>query len=165
MGVSKSDQGIGALFKKYDQDVKSWEKIITRARHFGVKAERVYELIGEEFDRTFYQGYSIVTFVLAAVYQERLEKLKKGEKPYAAQSWILRHYPGLVDMDTVKLSLQQRKRPKYKIEDTRKALRSKRNIIVNKYKRMRNHPNFLRFYTVFFRSSYIQKTVKKFYIR
>jgi len=69
MGVSKSDQGIGALFKKYDQDVKSWEKIITRARHFGVKAERVYELIGEEFDRTFYQGYSIVTFVLAAVYQ------------------------------------------------------------------------------------------------
>jgi len=165
MGVSKSDQGIGALFKKYDQDVKSWEKIITRARHFGVKAERVYELIGEEFDRTFYQGYSIETFVLAAMYQQRLEQLKKGEKPYAAQSWILRHYPGLVDIETINLSLRKRKKPKYKIEETRKALRSKRNIITNKYKRMRNHPNFLRFYTVFFRSSYIQKTVKKFFIR
>ena len=164
MGIPKNKAGIASLaaFKK---DKLSWDAVIKKARMYQLGPDKVGALLDKFYEDDLYRGFSIQTFVIVAMYKDRLSKLKKGEKPYAAQSWILRHYPGLVDLETIKLSKLQRTKPKYKTLEIREKLRSKRNIILNKFKRMKGHPNFDKFYRIFYRAKNIQKTIKEFYVR
>ena len=168
MGISKSESGIASLLAAR-KDKSSWDDVIKNARTYGIGPEKVSELIYKYWEETFYKGFSIQTFTLAAVYQERLNKLKKGEKPYEAQSWILKHYPALVDIKTLDL-MQQKKKAKvgsHTAATIREKLRGKREIIRAKHARIveRNGAKFKEFCKPYYKSSYLQKTIKKFYIR
>ena len=89
------------------------------------------------------------------MYQERLNKLKKGEKPYEAQSWILKHYPALVDIKTLEL-MQQKKKAKvgsHTAATIREKLRGKREIIRAKHARIveRNGAKFKEFCKTYYK--------------
>ena len=150
-----------------DKQTHSWEGVIKQAKHFRYTPTQVYKMIGKKFDEDFYQGTHISTFMLCSLYRDRLSKLKKGEKPYSAQTWILRYYPTLIDFDTFKLATQKRKAKEgsHQLKTINDKLRSKRNIILNKYKRLLTHPNFDMYYKVFYPSAIMQKILKSFYIR
>jgi len=156
--------GIGSLSAS-KKDNASWDEVIQNARRLRYSPKDVLKLIHDQFDKDFYQGTEITSFMLCAVYQDRLDKLKKGEKPYAAQTYVLENYPALIDIDTLKLMHQKRTKPKFKIEETRKKLRSKRNIIINKHKRMLKHSSWKTYYDTYFRTLTLQKIKKKFFIK
>ena len=79
MGISKSESGIASLLAAR-KDKSSWDDVIKNARTYGIGPEKVSELIYKYWEETFYKGFSIQTFTLAAVYQERLNKLKTSTK-------------------------------------------------------------------------------------
>jgi len=155
--------GLGSL-PTSKEDKISWDQVMQNARSFGYSPKEVLEMIFDKFDRDFYVKTSYKTFLLCAVYQDRLNQLKKEEKPYSAQTYILEHYPSLVDIETFKLMHQKRTKPKYKIKETREKLRSKRNIIPRKYKRILKHPNWKSYYDTFYRSTTLQDIKKKFFV-
>jgi len=165
--------GIGSLSAS-KKDNASWDEVIQNARHLRYSPKDVLKLIHDQFDKDFYQGTEMTSFMLCAVYQDRLNKLKKGEKPYAAQTYVLENYPALIDIDTLKL-LMQRKKVKEGSQNAatiRERLRSKRNIIRNKHERMLKHPKTLKqhpswktYYDTYYRSATLQKIKKKFFIK
>ena len=144
MGIPKNKAGIASLaaFKK---DKLSWDAVIKKARMYQLGPDKVGALLDKFYEDDLYRGFSIQTFVLVAMYKDRLNKLK--------------------NLETIKLSKLQRTKPKYKTLEIREKLRSKRNIILNKFKRMKGHPNFDKFYRIFYRAKNIQKTIKEFYVR
>lgn len=74
------------------------------ARQVSFSAAKVLKLIDDTFRQEFFGKFDPGTFYLGSVYQEALDRLKKGEKDYAAQTFVLKHYPGLVDRETIDLS-------------------------------------------------------------
>ena len=84
MGIPKNKAGIASLaaFKK---DKLSWDEV-KKARMYQLGPDKVGVLLDKFYEDDLYRGFSIQTFVLVAMYKDRLSKLKKGEKPYAAQS-------------------------------------------------------------------------------
>ena len=134
MGIPKNKAGIASLaaFKK---DKLSWDAVIKKARMYQLGPDKVGALLDKFYEDDLYRGFSIQTFTLAAVYQERLNKLKKGEKPYEAQS-DFKTLPRLVDIK-LDLMAEKERRNQSHTQDDREKLRGKREIIRAKHKNMR----------------------------
>jgi len=167
MGIDKTKQGLEFI----EKEKASWEDVIKSARQVGFSAAKVLKLIDDTFRQEFFGKFDPGTYYLGSVYQEALDRLKKGEKDYAAQTFVLKHYPGLVDKDTIGLSYiyyRDKKELDAKPQTKKKiiqALRSKRNIIRNKYNRVKALPTFQKWHQVYFRADAIQKLIRKFYCR
>jgi hypothetical protein len=110
----------------------------------------------------FYGNTPFLTFALCTVYHNRLPK---DETPYETQTYIMRHYPFLVG-PTCKDLLKQLKAAKgHKKKTISEKLRSLRNTIPNKYKRIKEHKSWDRFISKYSKAASIQKILKKYYVR
>jgi len=164
MGVADKEKGIGAL-GAYKKDHVSWREVIRQARGLSYSPERVRDLISAEWHKHFYGNTDFKTFGLCAIYHEQIKKLKKGEKPYAAQTWVMQHYPDLVAVDMREINKQLKTAKGYRKKTLSEKHRSKRNTISNKYKRILSHPSWDRYITKFYPSDILRKEIRRFYVR
>jgi hypothetical protein len=161
MGISKTDQGLGSL-QAYKKDQVSWDDVIKEARLFNYSPKQVSKVLNQMFLSEFYGNTPFLTFALCTVYHNRLPK---DETPYETQTYIMRHYPLLVG-PTCKDLLKQLKAAKgHKKKTISEKLRSLRNTIPNKYKRIKEHKSWDRFISKYSKAASIQKILKKYYVR
>lgn len=148
------------------KETVSWQEVITAARSMGYSPKDVLKILDTKFVADFYGKTDPMSFVLAAVYEE---VLKREKIPYRAQEWIVRHYPGLVDKETITLSMHlhtnKYKKGSAKLKELKEKIRSKKNSIPLTYKRAIKHKNWDSFFKVYFRAKNMQKLTRKFYIR
>ena len=161
MGISKTDQGLGSL-QAYKKDQVSWEDVIKEARLFNYSPKQVSKVLNQMFLSEFYGNTPFLTFALCTVYHNRLPKDKT---PYETQTYIMRHYPFLVS-STCKDLLKQLKAAKgHKKKTISEKLRSLRNTIPLKYKRIKNHKSWDRFISKYSKAASVQKILKKYFVR
>ena len=65
-----------AAFKK---DKLSWDAVIKKARMYQLGPDKVGALLDKFYEDDLNRGFSIQTFVLVAMYKDRLSKLKRRE--------------------------------------------------------------------------------------
>ena len=161
MGISKTDQGLGSL-QAYKKDQVSWDDVIKEARLFNYSPKQVSKVLNQMFLSEFYGNTPFLTFALCTVYHNRLPK---DETPYETQTYIMRQYPFLVG-STCKDLLKQLKAAKgHKKKTISEKLRSLRNTIPNKYKRIKEHKSWDRFISKYSKAASIQKILKKYFVR
>ena len=171
MGTSKLGRGLGSMgqglgsLQAYKKDQVSWSDVISEARLFNYSPKEVSEVLNKKFLLEFYKDTSFLTFALCVVYQERLDKLKKDEKPYAAQTYVMRHYPDLVAENMRELNKQFKTAKGHKKNTLTEKIRSKRNSIRNRYVLIQKHPSWDRFITKYSKAAPIQKILKRYFVR
>ena len=163
-GLGSMGKGLGSL-QAYRKDQVSWDDVIKEARLFNYSPKDVSEILNKKFLAEFYKDTSFLTFALCAVYHLRLEKLKKDEKPYAAQSYVMRHYPDLVAEDMGDLNKQLRTAKGHKKKTLTEKQRSKRNSIRNRYVKIQKHQNWNAFLNKFSKAAPIQKILNRYFVR
>ena len=171
MGTSKLGRGLGSMgqglgsLQAYKKDQVSWDDVISEARLFNYSPKDVSELLNKKFLGEFYKDTSFLTFALCAVYHLALERLKKDEKPYAAQTYVMRHYPDLVAAHMRELNKQFKTAKGHKKNTLTEKIRSKRNSIRNRYVLIQKHPSWDRFITKYSKAAPIQKILKRYFVR
>jgi|TARA_R100001591_G_scaffold13647_3_gene19793 hypothetical protein len=170
MGIPKIKAGQDML-GVWKKEQVSWEEVIKEARLFNYSPKDVSKLINAKFLKDFYGDTSFLTFACCAVYHKALSKEKSN---YAAQKYVIRHYPDLVDTDTRSLVKQHRaaKQGSDKRNQLEKKLRSKRNAVELRYKRItgqlkgyNKHPSWNRYIEKYSNAAPIQKILKKYFVR
>jgi|TARA_R110000787_G_scaffold95780_1_gene198940 hypothetical protein len=177
MGTSKLGRGLGSMgqglgsLQAYKKDQVSWDDVIKEARLFNYSPKDVSKLINEKFLSEFYGNTSFITFACCSVYHKALSKEKSK---YAAQQYVCRHYPDLVDDDTRSLVKQYKaaKQGSDKRNQLEKKLRSKRNAVDLRYKRITGqlkgytkHPSWNRYIEKYSNAAPIQKILKRYFVR
>ena len=163
-GLGSMAKGIGST-EAYKKDRVSWNDVIREARLFNFPPKKISTIINKIFLEEFFKNTDFLTFALCSVYHGRLERLKKIEKPYSAQTYVMQHYPDLVseDMRTINKGLETATGYKRKVILAQQ--RSKRNTIRQKYKSILKHPSWELYITKYSKSAHIQKIINSFFVR